>query len=158
MREVNTVNQIQIKFSNKQCKKLQVHSIIKVRANERLYTDKENYFMRYFRHERYISSKLDRVIIPYMLILKFPEYLNMINNSLDASLYIISKCDEDVILSCLGGSDVTKIVLTREEVMQQTKCLDQSPLANIGMFTDNFEVRRKKIQESIDTSNVQKWK
>lgn len=74
--------------------------------------------MRYFRHERYISSKLDRVIIPYMLILKFPEYLNMINNSLDASLYIISKCDEDVILSCLGGSDVTKIVLTREEVMQ----------------------------------------
>lgn len=53
-----------------------------------------------------------------MLILKFPEYLNMINNSLDASLYIISKCDEDVILSCLGGSDVTKIVLTREEVMQ----------------------------------------
>lgn len=68
--------------------KFQVHSIIKVRANERIYTEKENYFVMYFRHERYISSKLDRVITPYMLILKFLKYLNMINNSLDASLYM----------------------------------------------------------------------
>lgn len=32
---------------------------MKVRVNERIYTEKENYFVMYFRHEMYISSKLD---------------------------------------------------------------------------------------------------
>lgn len=68
--------------------KFQVHSIIKVRVNEKIYKEKENYFVMYFTQERYMSSKLDRVIIPCMLILKFLEYLHMIINSLDASLYM----------------------------------------------------------------------
>lgn len=68
--------------------KFKVYSIIKVRANERIHAEKENYFVMYFSHERYISSTLDRMIIPCMLILKFLEYLNMINNSLDGGLYM----------------------------------------------------------------------
>lgn len=68
--------------------KFQVHSIIKVRVNEKIYKEKENYFVMYFTQERYMSSKLDRVIIPCMLILKFLEYLHMIINSLDASWFM----------------------------------------------------------------------